>query len=419
MVINNPPLGVSAIPVAVAEGGTGSTTASGARGNLAAAPNNAGYWTDAANAELTAERSLAGFTGLVLNTAGAPSGAVNGTNFYGPGTPTPIPVGEGGTNATTAAGARTNLGAQQSNARLDDIAAMGVTNGFVVQGNGTNLVLAAAPSGASSGAWFGDGSDGNVTIAVDTTLTRDMYYDALTVNGGGVDLFCDGFRIFAKTSVTCSGTIHDRDPASKNGAAAGTAGTAYAAGPPLPSGSNGGAGGTAAGSAGSAAANALGVAAGAGGAGSGGAGGAAGTLTVMTANNGGTQQIKSAAWGLSVHPRTDVATGTCAVSPGGGGGGGDGTAGGGGGAGGGVVMILTPSLSGAGTISAKGGNGGSPAAGNRGGGGGGGGGIVYILTATAHSVTVDVAGGTGGTKTGTGVNGSNGSAGVNQSMVLG
>lgn len=37
------------------------------------APTDAGYWTDGAVAGLSAERSLGGFTGLVLNTAGAPS----------------------------------------------------------------------------------------------------------------------------------------------------------------------------------------------------------------------------------------------------------------------------------------------------------------------------------------------------------
>lgn len=30
--------------------------------------------------------------------------------------------------------------------------------------------------------YFGDGSDGNVTITTNTTLTRDMYYNDLTVD---------------------------------------------------------------------------------------------------------------------------------------------------------------------------------------------------------------------------------------------
>ena len=42
---------------------------------------------------------------------------------------------------------------------------------------------------------YGDGSDGNVTIAVNTVLSRDMYYNNLTVNSG-VALSPNGFRIF-------------------------------------------------------------------------------------------------------------------------------------------------------------------------------------------------------------------------------
>lgn len=52
---------------------------------------------------------------------------------------------------------------------------------------------------------FGDGSDGNVTISGATSLTRDMYYDTLTVNTG-VHLDTAGFRVFAKTGVILTGT---------------------------------------------------------------------------------------------------------------------------------------------------------------------------------------------------------------------
>lgn len=48
--------------------------------------------------------------------------------------------------------------------------------------------------------WFGDGSDGDVTITSPTTLTRDMYYDNLTLSGSA-RLNPDGFRIFVKTNL--------------------------------------------------------------------------------------------------------------------------------------------------------------------------------------------------------------------------
>ena len=51
---------------------------------------------------------------------------------------------------------------------------------------------------------FGDGSDGDVTISSPTTLTRDMYYNNLTVND---TLTTDGYRIFVKETISGSGTI--------------------------------------------------------------------------------------------------------------------------------------------------------------------------------------------------------------------
>jgi hypothetical protein len=64
---------------------------------------------------------------------------------------------------------------------------------------------------------YGSGADGTVTISTDTTLTRDMSYDVLTVNTG-VTLNTSGFVVMCKTSLTNNGTITDAD-------SGGTAGT--------------------------------------------------------------------------------------------------------------------------------------------------------------------------------------------------
>jgi len=53
---------------------------------------------------------------------------------------------------------------------------------------------------------FGNGSDGNVTISTNTSLSRDMYYNTLTVNSS-VTLFTNGFKIFVKETLTNNGTI--------------------------------------------------------------------------------------------------------------------------------------------------------------------------------------------------------------------
>jgi len=93
------------LPLAVADGGTGSTSAAGARTNLSAAKSGA-------NSDIT---SLTGLT-------------------------TPLSVAQGGTGSATAAGARTNLGAAASGANTDITSMAGLGAGS-----------AAAPSIVKSG----------------------------------------------------------------------------------------------------------------------------------------------------------------------------------------------------------------------------------------------------------------------------
>lgn len=68
---------------------------------------------------------------------------------------------------------------------------IGTAGGAVFTGstfNGTVLNLESV---------FGDGSDGNVTISTNSTISRDMFYNNLTVNAG-VILNSSGYRIFVK-----------------------------------------------------------------------------------------------------------------------------------------------------------------------------------------------------------------------------
>ena len=55
---------------------------------------------------------------------------------------------------------------------------------------------------------YGPGTDGTVIIASNTSLSRDMYYDTLTINNG-VTLNTNGFRVFVKNTLTVSGTINN------------------------------------------------------------------------------------------------------------------------------------------------------------------------------------------------------------------
>lgn len=83
--------------------------------------------------------------------------------------------------------------------------------------------------------FFGDGSDGDVVISSNTTLTADMYYDDLTINDG-IELKPDGYKIFVRGTLTFLGTGkisayggdggNGGNGAAVNGAGAGTPGSA-------------------------------------------------------------------------------------------------------------------------------------------------------------------------------------------------
>jgi len=79
---------------------------------------------------------------------------------------------------------------------------------------------------------YGDGSDGDVTISANTTNTRDMFYNNLTLSGAAINN-TGGYRIFVKGKLTRSGTAKITNNGGAGGAGgagsgggAGTAGTA-------------------------------------------------------------------------------------------------------------------------------------------------------------------------------------------------
>lgn len=94
-------------------------------------------------------------------------------------------------------------------------------------------------------AFYGDGSGGNATISAPTTLTRDMFYENLTVETG-ITLNTGGYRVFVRDTLALEGT----GKIARNGAT-GTDGTNGTDATASPAGSNpgafgvGGAGGAA------------------------------------------------------------------------------------------------------------------------------------------------------------------------------
>lgn len=326
--------------------------------------------------------------------------------------------------------------------------------------SGTNTVIRGnsgvndnAASTANNVLAYGDGSDGDVIISADTNLTRDMYYQNLTVDST-FTLNPSGYRIFVSETLTNNGTIARNGNAGSvgttdtapTGGVGGVGGAALAAGT-LPgsvagvTGGNGGNGAVAGGSgvagdpgligtAGNAQTNTLattngvaGVAGGHGGddgsdaGGVGGAGGAGGASTQLSTTERPRDLVSARTFRNDAGTQYKPTAGSGASGGGGGGGAGaGGVAGGGGGGGGsgsvgGVMQIFAREVVNNGAITCTGGAGGAGGAGsdsespsfNSGVGGGGGGGAggnggVLIINAGAFSGnTPTVAGGAGGT----------------------
>lgn len=254
--------------------------------------------------------------------------------------------------------------------------------------------------------FFGDYSDGDVTLGSNTTLTRDMYYRDLDL--AGYTIYCAGFRVFAR-HITGTGYItHVGDPGDDystgwQGGAASVDGSISGSS----AGGNGGNGGV--GANGGNVVDSLGGAGGAGGVGIS-AGGTGGTSTAIPANEG---TVRDA---MAARNTQSVGIGGSTFVRGGAGGGGGGDNGGGGGAGGGVVMVAAVTIGSGVAIQAYGGDGGDADVGGaaHGGGGGGGGGVAFVLCRHIHATAlanINVSGGAGGTGIDGGGNGVAGSAG--------
>lgn len=258
-----------------------------------------------------------------------------------------------------------------------------------------------------SGAIYGDGSDGDITINANTTLTRDMYYNNLVISTTRI-LYTVGYRVYVKNTLGIEANAYifpgfDVDLEGQDGGAflGGNGGTGVVD-QALGGSGNGGNGGVGVGLQGTSCNPADGGAGGAGGAGDGGNGGAAGTVTLFPLGS-----------ALAVTGLRGIVLVKGGAGGGGGGGSGINPGGGGGGAGNSVLFIACRILDNAGMIRSEGGGGGDGnAGGNTGGGGGGGGGcIILIYNILTALGTVVAGGGLGGAGQGTGWNGGNGNAG--------
>jgi hypothetical protein len=106
----------------------------------------------------------------------------------------------GSTGAVGATGAKGAVGSGGASGPAGAQGAAGVTGATGATG-ATGPTGPPGVSGVGVDAIFGDGSDGNQTISSNTTLTRDMYYQNLTVNSG-ITLNPGGYRIFVAGTLT-------------------------------------------------------------------------------------------------------------------------------------------------------------------------------------------------------------------------
>lgn len=226
--------------------------------------------------------------------------------------------------------------------------------------------------------YFGDGSDGDVVISTNTTLTRDMYYNNLTVNSG-VTLTTGNYKIFVKETLTNNGIIKGilltnggaRKQWNEDGVNVG--GNGFFGG-------NGGSGG----------------------------GGAAGGLGYIKSDD----EAKDLIFFMNTKTVSNLSKTLPFIYASnvlGGGGGTSGNSksssslyyGGKGGGGGGIVFICARNITGTGSFDVAGEVGeNSGGGGATGGGGGGGGCIIFFYETTSNSFTYNLNGGNGGTPSG-------------------
>ena len=261
--------------------------------------------------------------------------------------------------------------------------------------NHTNEIFLGTQNGQ-----YGDGSDLDVTISTPVTLTRDHYYNNLTITNSGI-ITTAGYRIFVAGVLTMqAGAIIERNGNNASGVTAGLALTNGVLG----GGSAGGDGATFPATTGLNGTN-QGEGFGGKGGNGGGTGGLAGTNSISAL----TGALYFGSWPTQVRGANMLANVYWFGGSGGGGGGATSTFGGGGGGGAGIIMIFARAINSAtgSFVQAMGGRGGD----GDDGGGGGGGGVVLVYTAGSASRinwTVDVSGGIGGNGVSSGFDGNSG-----------
>lgn len=174
----------------------------------AGAPTNATYITQTPSAGLSAEQAMSTLaTGLVKNTTatGVQSIAVNGTDYYGPGTPTPVPVTDGGLGVATLTTPYGVLCAgTTATSPVQTLASLG-TAGYVLTSNGAGALPSFQANAGGSGGWV---LLATVTAAsttnIDFTTNINSTYDEYRIIGTNLKNATSGADIQMRISIASS-----------------------------------------------------------------------------------------------------------------------------------------------------------------------------------------------------------------------
>lgn len=153
----------------------------GGVGGGGGAPIDATYITQTPSGTLTNEFALNSLGAGIMETDGAGniSIATNGTDYYGPGTPTPVPVDEGGTGVATFTPYAVIAGGTTGTGALQDVGALG-TAGQILTSNGAG----ALPSWQNNAAAGAGG-----TVVTSTVIATHAMIDFDNVFNGTYDYY--------------------------------------------------------------------------------------------------------------------------------------------------------------------------------------------------------------------------------------
>lgn len=232
--------------VAIEAAGINVGTTGSIRGGQTAYDTGTGFWIgqvtstpklslgNSAGNKLTWDGTTLSITGTLTASAGAIGGFTIGATSI---SATNLSLTSGAANtANISVGTGSNLaGLNSGNSGSDNAFWAGATFAnratapFRVDLAGNLIATSATVNGSAiaNGDIYGDGSDGDVTISSNTTITRDMFYNNLTISAG-FSLNTGGFRVFVKGTCTIEATasIHRNG----NDASGQTGGAALASG---------------------------------------------------------------------------------------------------------------------------------------------------------------------------------------------